>query len=236
MTSVEMKVIKDNQMEFCVVNTFEHLRQLVRANATAFGFACVVMCAGVISGAVGVVSSAHAGPADVYEKSDGSMIVTVPGEGDITVAAKDAKQIVKILRTENDEEAETNLAQLMAAGNASRIPALAIAAATQDPDRTALIVAAAIRADEAEGIKTAKAIRYVRGANKRQVLLGAHSSGNRVAYRKIRGAFAEDQQRFMAGGGDGGASNRNVGAASNRLERGLGLEGRGNGRLLNRFK
>lgn len=185
----------------------------------------------------GLAGTAHAAPGDVMTKSDGSMVVSVPGGGDVYLPEAAAHNINQIMRMDDDGEAETSLMRLMRAGDAGTIPALAIAAATQDPDRTALVAAAAIRADEKAGVKAANALRYVRGARKRQILLGAHASGNRSAYRKVRGAFGSNDP-MMAGGGKGG-HNRAIGNASDDLRDGNNPLGLGRGKRvlpLNRFQ
>ncbi len=186
---------------------------------------------------VGATGAAFAAPGDVMTKADGTMIVTVPGGGPVELSPGVGRTIHQIMLTDEDDEAETHLSRLMTTQGISKIPAIAIAAATQDPDRTALVAAAAIRADEEAGVKAANSLRYVRGARKRQILLGAHSSGNRSAYRRVRGAFGGDQS-MMAGGGPGGAD-QGIGNASDDVRRGnnpLGL-GRSKSILpLNRFQ
>ncbi len=187
--------------------------------------------------AVGMTGAAFAAPGDVMTKSNGDMIVSVPGGGPIALEAEAARVIHQIMLTDDDTDAETHLTRLMQKYGVANIPAIAIVAATQDPDRTALVAAAAIRADEKAGVNAANALRYVRGARKRQILLGAHASGNRAAYRKVRGAFSGGQST-MAGGGPGGAD-RGIDNAADELRGGnnpLGL-GRNKGiSPLNRFQ
>ncbi len=185
----------------------------------------------------GLTGNAIAAPGDVLTKQNGEMIVSVPGSGPVSLDADAARAIHQIMLTDDDSDAESHLTDLMRRNGAEKIPAIAIAAATQDPDRTALVAAAAIRADEKAGVKAANGLRYVRGARKRQILLGAHSSGNRAAYRKVRGAFGSSRST-MAGGGPGG-TDQGIGNASDNFRGGnnpLGLGRDKNILPLNRFQ
>lgn len=150
--------------------------------------------------------AAYAFAGEVMQGKNGSMIVELPGGREGTVSSGLADRLRASMQMEDDAATERSLTAIFRQIPANEIPAASMAAASFSPDRAALISSAAIQADEEAGVKAAEAMRYVHGVRKRQILLGAHASGNRGAYRSVRSNFDGENGAFANGQPVGGMS------------------------------
>lgn len=180
-----------------------------------YGVAVVAMAALFVPPLGG---AAYAFPGEVEPGKNGALVVELPGGREGNVSSGLADRLRAAMQMEDDGATERSLTAIFRQIPSKEIPAASMAAASFSPERSALISSAAIQADEKAGIKAAEAMRYVHGVRKRQILLGAHASGNRDAYRSVRSNFDGDEGRFANGKPIGGLSspasigggNRNV--------------------------
>ncbi|MGB0921194.1 MAG: hypothetical protein ACPG06_06760 [Alphaproteobacteria bacterium] len=150
-------------------------------------------------------SAAYGAPGDIKQAENGGTDVELPGGKHKVITRGTVDRLRSAIRMDSDDDTERSLTAIFRQIPPNDIPAASMAAASFAPDRAPVIAAAAIRANEAQGVKAARGMGYVRGVRKRHILLGAHASGNRGAYRKLKGEKT-DRPGGPVGGSMGPAS------------------------------
>ncbi len=183
------------------------LKKLRRGFAVALGAAAIGL-------SVGLAAPAFAATGDVAPSEDGGLWVEEPGSIKTLLTPGLTDRLRATMQMDSDDDTERSLTAIFRQVQKQHVPAAAMAAAAFSPDRAPIITSAAIRADEESGVNAAHAISYVRGVRKRHILLGAHASGNRHAYKELRAAQGEERD-IKSGrplGGSMGAASINRGA------------------------
>lgn len=174
----------------------------------------VVLGAALLGLSVGLASPAFAAAGDINPTKSGGLDVEEPGGRHTGLTPGLADRLRATMRMDSDDDTERSLTAIFRQISKREIPAAAMAAASFAPDRAPIISSAAIRADEEAGVEAARSMGYVRGVRKRHILLGAHASGNRQAYKTLR-AEKGDHLDIKSGrpmGGSMGAASINRGA------------------------